>query len=557
MLQEIHLNNFAIINTLQLSLYHGMSTITGETGAGKSIIIDAIELALGGRLDNKLISNQSERCDISLCFDITSNKLALQWLSQHEIVETDCQCIVRRTITPDGRSRCFINGQPVTLQNVAELGNLLMIIHGQHQHQALLKRDQQRYILDDYANLLTLSSDVKRLYHDWSQTQDKISQLQTINLEQSTRRDFLEYQLQELTKLGLAEDELVKLHREQKALANADNSIANCQEALLYLSEQEENCALDLLQNAIRGLNATKSSDARLENCLHLLTSSALQMEEARAELRQYVAAIEINPQRLQCVEERLATIHDIARKHRIPAEQLLLLQQQLSTELQTVANCEQQLQMAQEQLQILETNYRSTAKKLSQQRKKAAADLSRMITENMQAMGMIGGQLAIELLPNSEITPQPHGLERCEFLVSANPGQPLHPLNKVASGGELSRISLATQVIIAEKVATPTLIFDEVDVGIGGKTAAIIGKMLQTLAKSTQVICITHHAQVAAFANHHFLVAKSTQKKNTSTSIKNLSSAEKIEELARMLGGIEITKQTRAHAEEMLMSCQ
>ena len=372
MLQEIHLNNFAIINKLALSLYHGMSAITGETGAGKSIIIDAIELALGGRLDNKLISNQNERCDISLCFDITNNKLAQQWLVEHDIVETDsdCQCIIRRAITPDGRSRCFVNGQPVTLQNVAELGNVLMIIHGQHQHQALLKREQQRYILDDYANILPLSSDVKRLYQEWSQTHEKIIQLQTINLEQSTRRDFLEYQLQELTKLGLAENELLNLHHEQKELANADNSIANCQEALLYLSEQEENCALDLLQNAIRGLNATKSSDSRLGNCLHLLTSSALQIEEARAELRQYVAAIEVNPHRLQWVEGRLAAIHDLARKHRIPAEQLLQLQQQLTDELQTVTNCEQQLQMAQEKLQILENNYYTSAKKLSQRRK-------------------------------------------------------------------------------------------------------------------------------------------------------------------------------------------
>jgi DNA repair protein RecN (Recombination protein N) len=555
MLQEIHLTNFTLIDHLHLSLPSHMIVITGETGAGKSIIITAIELALGSRLEGKVVGKDGDRCDISLCFDIHNNKNAQAWLKEHDLIAEDWQCVIRRMIGADGRSRCYINGHPMTLQNITELGRYLISIHGQHQQQALLKRDEQRILLDDYAGLQEQATKVKKIYHEWYITKEKIEQLTVFDREQLQRREFLLYQLNEFNKLALANNELEQLNEAHKKLANADNLQSNCQQALNYLSEQERNCVLDLLQAAIRSLQANKMMTSQLENCLNLLNISLVQIREACDELQAGVAANENNPEQLQTIEERLAVIYELARKHRIAPEQLLNAQMQLQNELQRLENSSEELQEQSKKLADLEQEYFREAKQLSEERRRASEKLSHLVTSNMQTLDMNGGRFAVILINNESIVPQAHGFERVEFQVSGNPGQPLQPLNKVASGGELSRISLALEVIIAQNIAIPTLIFDEVDVGIGGKTSAVVGRMLRELGQSTQVFCITHQAQVAAQGNHHLCVIKNTVNGVTLSKIDILERAERIEEIARMLGGIVITPQTLAHAEEMMSS--
>lgn len=553
MLYEILLNNFAIIENLDLPLQKGMTVITGETGAGKSIIIDALELALGNRLDSKVMLTGQERTDINCCFDIKNNLQAKNWLREHELLNDDFECVLRRTITQDGRSRCFINGQPMTLQNLAELGSFLVYVNGQHQQHYLLKREQQRALLDEYAGHDTLVVTVNSLYQQWSDCNKKIAAIIEQSNTAQQRQEFLQYQLKEFEKVALKDNEVSELTEKHKQLANADYTLQHSITALNYLAENEGNNAIDFIQQALKALHGDKIPQTQLANCFSLLNSSLVQLQEARDDLQIYIEKIENNPASLEQIENRLAVIHDLARKHRVPAEQLVILQEQLQQELSALQHSDENLQELQTTLTTLEKNYFTAAEKLSTSRKKFSTLLNKLVTENMQLLGMKGGEFAIALQKEESKQPQANGLEKIEFLVSANPGMPLQTLQKVASGGELSRISLAIQVIIAKKVAIPTLIFDEVDVGIGGKTAEIVGKMLRELGQTAQIICITHQAQVAANAHQHLRVEKTTHKNKTKTMIEALAYEDRVQEVARMLGGIQITEQTRAVAQEML----
>lgn len=552
MLNHIQIQNFTIIDQISLDLSAGMTVLTGETGAGKSILIDALSLALGGRADNKVIRHGTQRCDITATFDISSVIAAQKWLSEHDL-NNDNDCILRRVINVDGPSRSFINGQPMPLQLVRELGDLLVDIHGQHEHHSLLKRDVQRQLLDDFAGHADFLAKTQSLYQQWRTTTQNYNDLLTRSRDQAARSEFLRFQVQELSQLDLSEKELESLDKEHKQLANMGELINNCQHALTVLHEKEDDNALQLLKQAQAALATLKHLDEKISTSSELLDSAIIQTQEAVDELNHYVDKLELNPHRLQEIEQRLVDIHNISRKHRVKPEEIPTLLQQFVNELQQLENSNQNLQVLQEKLQSLEKEYHSVAIQLSNSRQKVAKKLSKNIQESMQQLGMPGGKFDIQLETIKDSLINPYGLERIEFVVSANPGQPLQSLAKVASGGELSRISLAIQVITAQTNVTPTLIFDEVDVGIGGSTAAIVGQLLRQLGNTAQVLCVTHLAQVAAQGHHHLQVNKFTEKNQTRTQINQLNVEEKIQEIARMIGGMKITKQTLAHAKEML----
>lgn len=552
MLKHIYIKNFTIISELDLELTHGLTVITGETGAGKSIVLDALQIALGDRAESNLIRANNERCEISITFDIKANKLAQQWLEVQALDEED-ECIVTRILSKDGRSRTMINRRPCTLQQVRELGNFLVQIHGQHQHQALLKNDHQRELLDDFSAHPDICHQVRKLYQQWHDINDEISKLKNSTQDQSARIDLIQYQLTELNQLALKDNELSELEQEHRKLANAEQIIYQTNQALNFLSDNEENSSLAHLYDAQQQIQMLSDKHATLSNAGELINNAIIQIEEAADELRNYLDHLEINPERLQEIEQRLTIIHDVARKHHVQPEQLLELQQRLQQQLQGLLHSGERISYLEQQLQKLYTEYLQVASQLTASRQKAAKKLAKLISEQIRPLGMPNAELKVELQPLSNSQPAPHGLERIEFLVNTNPGQTLQPLSKVASGGELSRIALAIQVVTAQTTGTPTLIFDEVDVGISGGTAEIVGKLLKSLGDKAQVLCITHLAQVASQGHQHLHVQKITSKQHTETTIKLLSPREKIDEIARMLGGVKITDRTLAHAKEML----
>lgn len=552
MLLQISIQNFTIIEALELELQSGMTVLTGETGAGKSIIVDALLLALGGRADSNVIKHGAERCVISALFDIQKFSVVKEWLVEHEL-NGEQECLLRRTISNDGRSRAFINDQPVSVQLLRELGGLLVSIHGQHEHQTLLKADKQRILLDAYGDHESLSKKVFDLYALWRKTKDQLTLLQTQGAERNARYDLLKYQVQEFDKLALQPDEIAQLDQEQRQLAHAEQLIQSGQQLMQLIADSDEVNAIGLLGNIHTQLLHLQNVDSKFNAIAELINNAIIQTEEASNELRHYFDRVDLNPERLNQVEQRLTQIHEVARKHRVKPEELLALQQRLATELEQLEDSDVHIEQLQKQFEQLTQDYQKTAKELSQKRQKAAKKLMSLVEEKLQQLAMLGGKFKIEFTPNADDEFASYGLERIEFYVSANPGQPLQPLAKVASGGELSRISLAIHVLTAQDNSAMTLIFDEVDVGIGGGTAEIVGRLLRTLSQSSQVLCVTHLPQVAAQGNHHLQVSKTTSGNSTKTSICYLDKTDKIAEIARMLGGVKITKQTLAHAEEML----
>ncbi|MGD9109045.1 MAG: DNA repair protein RecN [Gammaproteobacteria bacterium] len=552
MLTNINIKNFAIIDQLNLDLSNGTTVLTGETGAGKSIIVDAVELALGARASADMIRHGTDRADISISFDLAENLGARNCLKELELDHAD-ECIIRRTISKDGRSKSFVNDIPTTLQSLRKITENLISIHGQHEFHALLKREIQRTLLDNFVGHSNLIHKVKEMFFAWQGYKKEYEQVQQSSVDATARAEFLNYQIKELAELDLKENEIELLHQEHKKLANADELLNNCQTVLTLLSEGNEINVLELLHQANFSLEKIKNIAPQIQGASKLLDGAVVEIEESISEIKHYLDSVELNPARLQEVESRLAKIEDVARKHRVKAEDLIELYEKMQQEFVTLENKDKLLEGLQEKITTSEKEYFVLAKKLSASRKKYAKKLSLLVSENMQQLGMRGGRFAIEF-EDLSAKPASFGCEAITFLVSANPGQPLCPLNKVASGGELSRISLAIQVVTAQKSATPVLIFDEVDVGIGGATAEIVGKLLRKLGDSTQAICITHQAQVAAFAHSHLLVGKTSCANTTKVTIGYLSKQAKIKELARMIGGINITEQALAHAKEMLV---
>ena len=556
MLTHIHIWNFAIVESLDLELEAGLTVLTGETGAGKSILLDALNLALGDRADTGVIRHGADKAEISVTFRTHNVPEAEAWLQERELDSAE-ECIIRRTISTSGPSKAFVNGKPTPIQSLRELGEMLVDLHGQHEHQSLLRRDAQRQLLDDYAGHTPLLTELGNAYQQWRVLEAELVTLTQASSDRDARLELLAYQVKELDVLDLAEGELPQLEAEHKRLANA-NQLLETGNRILHLLEDNEEAALGaLLGQSCGDIQQLAQTDAALNSVAELLDSATIQVREASSDLRHYLDGLELDPDRLSWVDQRLATIQDLARKHHVQAEELHILLPQLQTELTNLKQAEVRSDQIRQEVDAALKQYHTLAKKLSQRRDKAAKALNQAVTDSMQALGMEGGRFEIQLEPLSDDTPAPMGMERAEFIVSANPGQPLKPLTKVASGGELSRISLAIQVITAAETRIPTLIFDEVDVGIGGRVAEIVGHQLRALAAHRQVVCVTHLPQVAALGHHHLQVSKRSDTDTTISEIQELSNDQRVGELARMMGGIEITEQTLSHAREMIERAQ
>jgi DNA repair protein RecN (Recombination protein N) len=556
MLVHLSIHNYAIVDHLDLELDRGMSAISGETGAGKSIMLDALGLCLGDRADSGVVRPGSDKADILASFDLTDIAEARAWLAERDL-DSDGPCILRRVITAEGRSRGYINGSPCPQGDLKALGELLIDIHSQHEHQSLLKTDTHRRLLDEYAASQELARQVQLAAQRWKQTRNELERISNQGDEQRARHQLLSYQLEELDNLALGEHELEQLEQEHKALSNAEALLGACRQVLELCSESDAGNVLSALTASLNRLGGFAGQGGALGEASNLLASAQIQVEEAVGELNRFLDHFDADPERQQYLEERLDSIYTLARKHRIQPGELAALQQQLFEELEGLNADDQAGERLAEELAAFSRHYREKAEELSTLRAQAAARLSAAVEQEMQALGMPGGRFSIQLQPLDNDEPQAGGLESVEFLVSANPGQPLRALAKVASGGELSRISLAIQVITAQTSRVPTLVFDEVDVGIGGPTAEVVGQLLRRLGERGQVLCVTHLPQVAAQGHQHLFVHKRRDEDATSTAVSKLDNDGRIEEIARMLGGVDLTKESLAHARKMVSKAQ
>ncbi|TBU96716.1 DNA repair protein RecN [Phytopseudomonas dryadis] len=556
MLVHLSVHNYAIVEHLDLELDGGMSVISGETGAGKSIMLDALGLTLGDRADSGVVRPGADKADILASFDLGDIAEARAWLAERDL-DTDGPCILRRVITAEGRSRGYINGAPCPLGDLKALGELLIDIHSQHEHQSLLKVDTHRRLLDEYAAGQELARQVQLAAQRWKQTRSELERLSSQGDEQRARHQLLSYQLEELDNLALGENELEQLEQDHKALSNAESLLGACRQVIEQCSESDAGNVLSALTTSLNRLSAFQGQPGTLNEATNLLASAQIQVEEAVGELNRFLDHFDADPERQQQLEERLDAIYTLARKHRIQPSELPAMQQQLFEELESLNADDQATERLGEELAAYGRHYQEKAAELSALRRKAAGKLGKAVEKEMQALGMPGGRFSIELRHNGSEEPHPHGLEQVEFLVSANPGQPLKGLAKVASGGELSRISLAIQVITAQTSRVPTLVFDEVDVGIGGPTAEVVGQLLRRLGERGQVLTVTHLPQVAAQGHQHLFVHKLRGSNATRTAVSKLEDAQRVEEIARMLGGIDLTEESLAHARKLVSNAQ
>lgn len=551
MLSQLTISNFAIVRELEIDFHAGMTAITGETGAGKSIAIDALGLCLGGRAEGDSVRAGAVRADLCARFQLKDTPAAQQWLEENQL-EDGNECLLRRVISADGRSRGFINGTAVPLSQLRELGQLLIQIHGQHAHQLLLKPEHQKALLDGFAGEYALTQEMKLCWQNWNQSCRALAQHQQQSQERTARLELLHYQLKELNEFAPQAGEFEQIDEEYKRLANSGQLLSTSQQALAILSDTESADVQSLLYTARQQVSELVSMDSKLSSVLDMLEEAAIQVSEASDELRHYCESTELDPNRLFELEQRISRQISLARKHHISPEELpglhqALLQEQMELEEQGEAQDTLSDTVTQHHMRAL-----SVARTLHEKREIRAAELSQLVTDSMHSLSMPHGQFTIDVtFDENHLTPE--GADRIEFRVCTNPGQSLQPLGKVASGGELSRIALAIQVITARKMDTPALIFDEVDVGISGPTAAVVGKLLRALGESTQVMCVTHLPQVAGCAHQHFFVSKETDGTVTETHMQALNKRARLNELARLLGGSEVTRNTLANARELL----
>jgi DNA repair protein RecN (Recombination protein N) len=552
MLSHIHVRNLAIVDEIEVELDAGMTALTGETGAGKSILVDALGLVLGDRAEGKVIRHGAERAEISASFDISGQEVVSDWLAQRDM-DLDGECQLRRIINRDGRSRGYINGQPAQMQALRELGEHLVDIHGQHEHQSLLRSAVQRQLLDDFGGYPVLLAGVTKLHQEWQQAHAALDCTISSETDRDARIDLLRYQLSELEALGLSAQDIASIDEEHARQANAGRLLEAAQRGLERLDGEQGDSAATLVNRTLDEIGELTRHDSALDDAARLLGDAAVLVQESADTLRHYAERLEIDPERLQWLEQRIGTLHDLARKHHCKPVELPDIETRLRSELEAIENAGANREKLVQQLAQLEQDYLSAAKKLTTKRRQAAKTFGKEITAAMQTLGMASGVFEVHISPRREDRPGPHGMDNIEFMVSANRGQPVQALGKVASGGELSRISLSIQVISADSAVIPTLIFDEVDSGIGGGVAEIVGMKLRALAGERQVLCVTHLPQVAALAHQQLQVSKLSGDATTHTRIRSLDEKERIEELARMLGGIRVTRQTREHAREML----
>lgn len=555
MLRHLQIRNFAIIDELEIEFESGMTVLSGETGAGKSILIDALGLLLGDRADSDSVRQGCDRADVSAEFSLHDAILAQQWLQERDLFDTDneSQCLIRRSVSTDGRGRASINGNSCTVRELKELGEFLLDIHGQHAHQSLLKADIQRDLLDEFGNHADLREKTTEIATHHRQATERLATLENRDEDGGLRADYLNFQVQELEALNLQENEIESLDSEHRRLANAGRLMEDCQQAMGLLYEGDEGSIYEQLNHVANLLQGLQKLDTSFGDIAESVDSARIQAQEASASLRDRIDQLDLDPERLDWVEKRLSAIHDLARKHQVRAEDLPGHLQNLKQELQGLENAGEEIAHLHKEIDRLGKEYLDVAGKLHKARSKTAASLAGEVQDIVRQLGMPQGHFEIAVNRRDDTHPRAHGSDHIEFLVSANPGQGARPLSKVASGGELSRISLAIQVIAAESTLVPSLIFDEVDTGIGGGVAEIVGRQLAALGKTRQTLCVTHLAQVAAQADHHMFVGKEIVNGMTQTRISQLDKNARIEEIARMLGGVDITTQTRAHAAEML----
>ncbi len=553
MLQTLALRDFVIVDQLELDFAAGFTVLTGETGAGKSILLDALGLVLGERADSSQIREGSNRAEISALFRIDSQQIAhfSQWLDDQGFPAEDAgqSLLLKRIVESNGRSRAFINGSVATLVQLREAGDQLVDIHGQHAHQLLLKGGAQRELLDRHAGLLPTAVEVAQAFKIVSDSRRLLAQAENAGQDIERERERLEWQLEELTELSPQESEWDHIQTEHARLANGAKIMSGCQEAIDVLSDSDSSVE-SALSKASSNMSALAQHDAALTEVSQSLESAQIQIDEAVHSLNRYLQKLDLDPERLSQVEERMQALHTAARKYRTEANALPHLLLETADRLEALT-ASQNIEALREKVQQEEAAYLKLAKQLSQKRSEAAIDLGKLVTEAMQDLSMAGGQLEIALIPLSE--GGSNGLEQIEFLVAGHAGSTPRALAKVASGGELARISLAISVITSKASFTPTLIFDEVDAGIGGAVAETVGKLLRQLGESHQILCVTHLPQVAAQGNHHLKVSKSQSGEKTLSEVSLLARADRVEEVARMLGGATITDTTRRHARELL----
>jgi DNA repair protein RecN (Recombination protein N) len=548
-LLHLSVKDFVIVDRVEIEFEPGFTVLTGETGAGKSILIDALALVLGDRGDASVVRAGCERAEIAAQFDLSQLKPLHTWLTENDLAGDEGICLLRRVVDSGGRSRAFINGHAATLAQLREAGEWLVDIHGQHAHQSLLRAVSQRALLDGYGGLIDQARQVQDAYRVWQELKHQREAGERDAEALQHEREDLEWRVKELAVLQFTPDEWQALQTEHARLTHAASLIDGARYGVEVLSESE-NSLITQLAGLISKLNQLREYDAGLKETLDTLEPAEIQLQEAAHSLNHYVQRLDLDPERLNECEQRLSAIHATARKFRVTPEQLPDLLESANTRLAALIECADPAALARKE-QEAKARYDESAKKLSAGRRQAGKKLSQKVSATLQQLAMAGGVFEVALTPVSEGAG--YGHENVEFLVAAHAGMSPKPLAKVASGGELSRISLAIQVAAIDVAAVPTLIFDEVDVGIGGGVAEIVGALLKDVGLRHQVLCITHLPQVAAQGHHHLRVAKEPVKGATLSRIETLDKKARVEEVARMLGGVEITEKTRAHAAEML----
>jgi len=549
MLKFLSIRDFVIVSTLELEFSDGFTALTGETGAGKSILIDALSLALGERGDASLIRHGCERAEVAAEFNISSMPTMKDWLREQELEGDEGVCLLRRVLDSGGRSRGFINGRSATLQQLREAGNQLLDIHGQHAHQSLVRPDAQRALLDGYAGSIDTAEKVSGLYREWQVLRRRRISLSENAETVAAERELLQFQRNELEALGFNPVEWQTLQEDHARLSHAAGLLETVGVGLEILSEADNACIAQLNALSAR-IREGMQHDHSLGEIQRSLDSAQAELQEAVYALRHYQQRLEIDPQRLQELDQRIQSVMDAARKYRVAPEQLDDALHRIASRLDELGGDADLAELEKKEKEAHQV-YLTAARKLTAIRSRSAEKLSREITSSMQTLAMQGGMFNVALLPLEE--GNVNGLESLEFQVAANPGAPLRSLAKVASGGELSRISLAIQVATSKIASVPTLIFDEVDSGIGGRVAEIVGQLLKKLGSTYQVLCVTHLPQVAAVADQQWQVSKVVENSVTFSRINRLDDVQRIEEIARMLGGVKITETTRKHAAEML----
>lgn len=554
MLTQLTINNFAIVRQLEIELAKGMSVITGETGAGKSIAIDALGLCLGQRIETSMVREGQERAEICATFFIEPTNPAYQWLQEQELQDPDnpSDCILRRVINADGRSKAFINSTPVSASQLKEIGQYLIHINGQHASQLLLKNDYQLQLVDTFAHHNDLLAQMREDYRAWKNLQTQVKNFQQKVAENEAKKQLLQYQVEELDEFALRPNEYLELEEDQRRLSNSEQLTQLSQSALQLLSENETVSIDSMLYRATQYIDELSELDPRYASVQTMLNDALIQVQEATSEVQQLASHIEQDPMLLQEIEQRLGQALQLARKHNVKPEELVEWHQKLKAELTALLDfSESEERLILEEKAAFEKMQR-TAKQLHESRCQAARKLAQQVTHSIKGLAMENAEFFIEV--NSDLAKvAANGADNIVFTLRSNLGQQAQPLAKVASGGELSRISLAIQVLTSDQSAIPTLIFDEVDVGISGKTASVVGKLLRQLGDKCQVLCVTHLPQVACHGHHQFNVEKFTVDDKTETKMTALSQEERIPALARLLGGSEITDLALANAQEML----